>query len=125
MSRQKLFYIIITVGILLSGFYFLNNLGGGGVFNKKTDFEANEKMDSFNNIKNVDVNKMYGNIYQSGGGYELGKKIDYLKSVNEFGKSSFLSSFIGDYGGAVGDREKFCTSENKNQDFCTKKQMEL
>ncbi|EKD29818.1 MAG: hypothetical protein ACD_78C00258G0002 [uncultured bacterium (gcode 4)] len=125
MSKQKLFYIIIAVCILLSGFYFLNNLWRGDIFNEKTDFETNEKMDSFNNIKDIDVNKMYGNIYQSWWGDELSKKIDYLKSVNEFWKSSFLSSFIWDYSGALNDREKLCTSENQHQDFCAKKQMEL
>lgn len=124
MGKKKLLYVIIG-SVLLLGLYFSNRFWGWGFLDKKIDFEADEKIASFNNIENMDINKIYGSLYQSWGNNELNKKIDYLKSVNEFWKSSFLSSFIWDYGGATNDREKFCVSKDPNQDFCSKKQMDL
>lgn len=125
MSKKKLFFIIIAVIAVLFGLYLFNNFRRWEISDKKTNLEIDKRMGSYDNIESIDVNKIYGSLYQSWGGYELGKKIDYLKSVNELSKSSFLSSFIWDYSGAINDREKFCVSKDQNQDFCSKKQMDL
>lgn len=126
MSRQKIIYIIIIGVILLGGLYLFGNIWWVKDYLDKTiNLSTDKKMDTFNTIGEMSINKIYGNLYQSWGGYELVKKIDYLKSIWELWKSSFLSSFIWDYSGALNNREKFCISEKQNQDFCSKKQMEL
>ena len=128
MKKEKLVYLAIIIVILIIWIIFLINFKKWNVVNNNLNLIKNNQSNQIDNTKDstdIDINKIYGSIFQSWWNLELKQKIDNFKSENELWKSSFLSSFVWDYSNAIIDREKYCNSQKQNKNFCDKKQMNL